>query len=729
VRFCKYGEKLKASWFKYKLIFELPAGTSRGIMHEKDTWFLHIWDEQHPEIVGIGECSLLKELSFDDRPDYEEQLAWLCKHINDDPLYLKKNLVDWPSIRFGLETALADLKGGGTRILFPSAFTMGEKAIPINGLVWMGDKDFMLKQIEEKLKQGYTAIKLKVGAIDFESECALLGYIRKEYDQSKISIRLDANGAFSAEDVFQKLKTLSQYQIHSIEQPVAAGQPELMGEVCLKSPIPIALDEELIGIHSMDIKRQLLETLRPQYIILKPSLLGGFAACNEWISLAAEMNIGWWVTSALESNIGLNAIVQWTATLGNLLPQGLGTGSLYLNNIPAPLKVKNGFLHYIPNEEWDLTLTCLPENKSSGWKYPLTLNGLTLSGNGWLKQVEIWENEASTEPWLSDLGNFLKQWFSDDDFITVRTSGSTGEPKEIQIAKQAMIESAKATGEYLDLQNHPDALLCLSAKFIAGMMMVVRAMVYKQNLLTVRPDGNPLLNFTGQYVPSFAAMVPAQVFNSLNDSVSSERLMKIRTLIIGGGEIQPLLDEQLQELPGAVYATYGMTETITHVALRRVNGNNRQNFFEALPGIQFSMDKRNCLVINSPERNKQPFVTNDLVELISSNKFRWLGRFDNVINRGGEKIIPEAIEKKLAPHIQKRFFVAGIPDIKFGQVPVLFMEAEKPGKSEIARIEELLKQISQKTERPVRIYFVSEFEETENGKVNRKSMVEKASIE
>jgi o-succinylbenzoate synthase len=715
---------LKATWYKHVLQFRQEAGTSRGVMHEKDTWFLHIWNEKHPEIVGIGECSLLKGLSVDDLPGYENQLEWLCKHINGDSKYIDKILKDWPSIRFGFEMALADLRIGGTRILFPSAFTRGETPIPINGLVWMGDKDFMLRQIEEKLDQGFTVIKLKVGAIDFDSECALLAHIRKSFAQATITIRLDANGAFSAEDVFQKLKTLSQYQIHSIEQPIAASQTKLMAEVCRKSPIQVALDEELIGVHSRESKRQLLEIISPQYIILKPSLLGGFAACHEWISLAAEMNIGWWVTSALESNIGLNAIAQWTATLGNNLPQGLGTGSLYTNNIPSPLIVENGLLHYRPEQNWDLANTGIPENKSSVWKLPLTINGETLHGKDWLKKVEVWENENTAELWLKDLGDFLKQWFSDKECVYVQTSGSTGEPKEIQIKKSAMIGSAKATGRFLQLHNHPDALLSLSARFIAGIMMVVRAMVYGQNLIAVKPDGNPLLSLSGRQVPSFAAMVPAQIFNSLGDPVARELLLEFRTLIIGGGEIQPLLDEKLQQLPCAVYATYGMTETITHVALRRVNGNSRQDFFEALPGIQFSIDKRDCLVIYAPGINKLPIVTNDLVELISKNKFRWLGRVDNVINRGGEKIIPETIEKKLAPYIQNRFFVAGVPDVKFGQVAALFIESVEPGKSEITRIEELLKLATLRNERPVKIYFVSQFKETDNGKVNRKATVE-----
>lgn len=712
--------KLIAFFQKYKLIFKQPAGTSRGIINDKDTWFLKIWDIDFPDKHGIGECSLLKGLSVDNRPGYEKKLEWLCNHINDDPNDLDNELADWPSLRFGLEMALADLRGGGTRILFPSSFTKGEKAIPINGLIWMGDRDFMQRQIDEKIGQGFTVIKLKVGAIDFDSERSLLSYIRKKNDSGKITIRLDANGAFTAADVFRKLEQLSEFQVHSIEQPVRAGQHDLMVEVCRNSPIPVALDEELIGVNSLDAKRKLLETIRPQYIVLKPSLLGGFSACNQWISLATEMNIGWWVTSALESNIGLNAIAQWTATLGNPMPQGLGTGSLYVNNISAPLKVENGFLHFLPDGNWDLNLSDRVPIKCSWQNYNLTLNGVERSGDEWLIQADLWESDNETEPWLKDIGRFLKQWFSDNESVSVHTSGSTGNPKEYMIEKRAMLESARATGEYLDLHNHPDALLCLSARYIAGMMMIVRAMVYGQNLIAVRPDGNPMLSLNDFNIPSFAAMVPAQVFNCLNHPISVTGLKNIRTLIIGGGEINPLLEQQMKDFPNAIFATYGMTETITHIALRRINGKNRSEFYKALPGITLSTDYRGCLVINVPRISSMPIVTNDVVTITGNTDFCWRGRFDNVINRGGEKLFPEEIEKKISGIMTNRFFITAISDPKFGQVPALVIESKQADYQYIENLKTTLKNVLSKSEMPIKYFFIRNFMEVANGKIDRR---------
>lgn len=715
---------LKASWYKYKLIFRHPSGTSRGIMHEKETRFLHLMDEEHPEIIGIGECNLLKGLSCDDRPGYEPMLNWVCLNINRISENFHFFLKDWPSIRSGLEMGLIDLQQGGNRFLFPSEFTRGEKAIHINGLVWMGDKDFMLHQIGEKLDQGFSVIKMKVGAIDFEAECALLEYIRAKYDQNTISIRLDANGAFSPDVVSHKLKKLSQYQIHSLEQPIPAGQPDLMAEICRNSPIHIALDEELIGVHSIDEKRRLLEMIHPHFIVLKPSLLGGFEASSEWISLAQEINTGWWVTSALESNIGLNAIAQWTATLNNPLPQGLGTGSLFTNNIRAPLVVRNGFLHYYPEIEWDLKFIGINKEHYS-WELPLTLNGQTLNPEDAISLVEDLSKDHSVEIWLLELGKFLKQWYSNEEIITVNTSGSTGKPKEIQISKTAMIDSARVTGEYLQLFNHSNALLCLSTRYIAGMMMVVRAMVYKQNLIYVNPDGNPLMHLSEENIPAFAAMIPAQVYNALDNPVSALRLKKIRTLIIGGGEIHTLLEEKLKSLQNAVYATFGMTETISHIALRRISGQKATTNYTTLPGITFSADDRGCLVIHAPHVGSEPLVTNDIIEITGKNQFAWLGRYDNIINRGGVKLNPEVIEKKLAGKISGLFFIAPFPDARFGQVPVLIVENEIMLIDEKQRLEESMEKLLSRIEKPFHIFHSRKFELTGSGKINRMATLQK----
>lgn len=345
---------LKARWFKHTFHFKNPAGTSRGVLHEKDSWFLILEDLTKPGSRGIGECGLLKGLSYDDRPGYEEKLNELRRNINEPGF--SETLSDWPSIKFGLEMAMRDLHTQEPMILYPSPFTRGEKAMDINGLIWMGEKDFMYRQIEQKLQQGFDCIKMKIGAIDWDEELALLKYIRKEFPSDRIELRVDANGAFPAADAQKKLEELARIDIHSIEQPIKAGQWEVMAELCKNSPLPVALDEELIGITGCDKKNELIDTIRPHYIILKPSLLGGFAESEEWIDVAENFDTGWWVTSALESNVGLNAIAQWTFTLGNSIPQGLGTGQLYTNNISSPLEIVDGQIRYSPGKEWDLSL-------------------------------------------------------------------------------------------------------------------------------------------------------------------------------------------------------------------------------------------------------------------------------------------------------------------------------------------------------------------------------------
>jgi o-succinylbenzoate synthase len=343
----------QAYFKKYTLQFKHPSGTSRGVLTEKDSWFVFLFYDLEPDTIGIGECSPLEGLSIDDRMGYEDKLAEVCGNI-DNYLDQSESLSDYPSIRFGIEMALLDYQQRGRRILFPSAFTEGNDSILINGLVWMGSFEAMLSEVREKIKSGFTCIKLKIGAINFEDEINLIRSIRKDFSQADIEIRVDANGAFKPDEAGEKLKRLSEFQLHSIEQPIRQNQWEVMADLCSTSSIPIALDEELIGIADFDRKLKLLEEINPRFIILKPSLLGGFRASQEWIELAGNLNIGWWVTSALESNIGLNAIAQWTYTLKSKLPQGLGTGQLYSNNFDSPLNISEGKLFYRPNENWDL---------------------------------------------------------------------------------------------------------------------------------------------------------------------------------------------------------------------------------------------------------------------------------------------------------------------------------------------------------------------------------------
>lgn len=343
---------LIASYKKHILNFKNPSGTSRGVLNTKETYFLILKTE---EGFGVGECGLLRGLSIDDRPDYEAELNGVCENIalgvNEEDLY--EALKEFPSIQFGVETAFKSLHSKNPFELFPSEFTRGEKSIPINGLVWMGDRVFMKEQISEKLKQGFTCIKMKIGAIDFNTELELLKSIRKEFSTEEVELRVDANGAFSPKEALEKLKTLSDLKLHSIEQPIKQGQWQEMARLCEETPLPIALDEELIGIFSEEEKNKLLDTIKPQFIILKPSLIGGFRGSDSWINLAKKYGIGWWITSALEGNVGLNAISQYTFTKNSKLQQGLGTGSLYTNNIESPLQVSNGTLSYSPNKDWN----------------------------------------------------------------------------------------------------------------------------------------------------------------------------------------------------------------------------------------------------------------------------------------------------------------------------------------------------------------------------------------
>ncbi len=362
----KMDGKIVVSFRKYLLEFKNPSGTSRGILTHKSSWFLEISDGKRK---GVGECSIIEVLSPDflNEIQYESVLNETClklqkqlnsidkiefsksnyQFLNLELKDLFKDIVAFPSIIFGIETALLDLIAHEKGILFDNNFSRSSTSIPINGLVWMGSEEFMQKQIEDKLEAGFSTIKMKIGAIDFQKEYALLKTIRKRFTKDEITLRVDANGAFTYDKASLILKQLKALEIHSIEQPIAVGQIESMRLLCAENSIPIALDEELIGINSIKNKEELLATILPQFIILKPSLHGGIAGTYEWIQLAERKNIGWWITSALESSIGLNAIAQFTGEFETSIPQGLGTGGIYTNNLPSDLIIEKGYLKRI----------------------------------------------------------------------------------------------------------------------------------------------------------------------------------------------------------------------------------------------------------------------------------------------------------------------------------------------------------------------------------------------
>jgi o-succinylbenzoate synthase len=350
----------------YTLHFKFDAKTSRGSLKEHKTWFLKVWDSANPRVVGHGECAPFEGLSVDDLPDFDERLRQSLRVFDGamPPQSLEQVLryvshvdASLPSVRFGLETALRDLHFGGQMKVFDSKFYNDRRSIDINGLVWMGDKETMLDRLELKILSGFECVKLKIGGIDFADELAIIREAKDMIDRDDLDIRVDANGAFEPDNVMSALEALAALDVRSIEQPIKPGQRQEMAKLTRTSPVPIALDEELIGINDFEEKRAMLSEIKPQFIVLKPTLLGGFQATEDWIKLAEELGIGWWVTSALESNIGLNAICQFTAQFDLEIPQGLGTGELYTNNIPSPLTILNGCLFLDPEKHWYLNLT------------------------------------------------------------------------------------------------------------------------------------------------------------------------------------------------------------------------------------------------------------------------------------------------------------------------------------------------------------------------------------
>ncbi len=343
---------LKAAYCKYYLEFKQPAITSRAVMQNKLTYFIKVWDSDTPTIFGVGECALFEGLSYDNIPNYEEIIADICRNINNIDI---NHLNKYPSIVFGLETAIYDLNNGGKRTPFISTWSNGGETITINGLVWMGTIEEMNKRVDDKIAAGFKCLKLKIGGCDFHRELDILQRIRKKYPKETLEIRLDANGAFSPEEALAKIRDLHQFDIHSLEQPIKQNQWSEMAKICTDSPIPIALDEELIGITTQHEMRRMIREIKPNYIILKPALCGGFIGAHKWIEIANEFGIGWWATSALESNIGLNAIAQWVATLKVSIPQGLGTGALYTNNIASPLYLDGDKIRTDLSKKWDIS--------------------------------------------------------------------------------------------------------------------------------------------------------------------------------------------------------------------------------------------------------------------------------------------------------------------------------------------------------------------------------------
>ena len=715
------------------LHFKQPAGTSRGTYTIRKSWYLVLTTDEMPGRFGIGECAPLPKLSCDDLPDYEKKLATICHQTEQNGMPDTEALRSYLSILFGLETAFRHFQTGNFA-LWDTDFSRGKAGIPINGLIWMGDYKKMLEQIEVKMQSGFRCIKLKIGAINFEEELALLKHIRAHFSAKEIELRVDANGAFSPDDALNKLQRLAELDLHSIEQPIRAGQWEEMARLTSETPLPIALDEELIGINTIERKKELLSVIRPQYIILKPSLHGGISGGQEWIEEAEQQKIGWWITSALESNIGLNAIAQWCATFNNPLPQGLGTGALFTDNVEMPLSIRQDCLWYDPKSNSFPSgaggvLMPVPERNDNTPLIPSQEGKQLLTDcNKQLLQLEdgtvctaeniqqlITNLPADAPEIRRDLYKFLADWFNESPYITVHTSGSTGTPKEFTVRKEQMMQSAILTCSFLHLQKGDNALLCMPLQYIAGKMVVVRALVAGLTLILRTPSGHPLADVETPL--RFAAMIPLQVYNTLQVPEEKERLCRTEILIIGGGAINKELEAEVRTLPNIVYSTYGMTETLSHIALRRLNGPEASSAYTPFPSVQLSLSSEDTLIINAPLVCDETLVTNDIAQLHPDGTFSILGRKDNIINTGGIKVQIESVEETLRSIISATFAITAIPHPGLGEAIVLLMEKTADIEGLSGRIASLLPRYQQ----PKYIRQVDAIPLTGSGKTDRKA--------
>lgn len=648
------------------LHFKEPAGTSRGVYTTRKVWYIELTDNNAPERKGVGECAPLPNLSCDDIPDYETILSRFCDHFAQTGKIDYEGMRPYPSMLFGLETAWRSFQTCGFP-LWDTPFTRGEEGIMVNGLIWMGSYEQMRCRLEDKIRQHYHCIKLKIGAIDFDKEIALIERIRQDFPPSQIELRVDANGAFSPETALDKLKRLSLYHLHSIEQPIRAGQWDKMAALCRETPFPIALDEELIGVNERLQKEKLLDTIRPQYIILKPSLHGGLKGAEEWIRLADERHIGWWITSALESNVGLTAIAVWCSTLHVNRPQGLGTGLLFTDNTPSRLYLEGDRLWYKPSIE-------------------------------------------------ESLHRFLKEWNAPSSTVTVYTSGSTGKPKRLEAEKEKMLNSARITCRFLQLKEGDSALLCMPLKYIAGKMMVVRSFASHLRLMTVEPSSHPLKDIVE--IPTFSAMTPMQVYSTLKVEEEAEKLKQIRELIIGGGAVDKQLQHQLKDFPHRVWSSYGMTETLSHIALRRLNGSLASEWYTPFDAVHLRLSNEGTLVIKAPSVCDEELVTNDLAEINEKGQFRILGRKDNTIDSGGIKMQMETIEEKLRPAMSVPFLITKRKDEKFGEV-VTLLYVREAGRELTDTIQAVCQKFLNKYERPKWIVSINSMPLTGTGKIDR----------
>ena len=668
---------LEIEVIKRPLIFKKPAKTSRDTLREKPCYLIKVTNSDG--ITVWGECSLIPGLSHETENDAVAELKRISEgttlNLDDVPIEL-------PSVRFAVEMLIQKLNDYRPQ----TPFTKGENGLDINGLVWMADAEGMLKQVIELKSRGFKTIKLKIGALNFDEEIEVLKNVRLICPYPEYTIRLDANGAWR-DDAIDKLKMLTPFNIHSVEQPVAQGQLELLAQVCDQSPIKIALDEELIGIFSTEEMEQVLDKSNPDYIIIKPSLLGGLENAEKWISIAEQRGIGWWSTSALESNIGLQVIADWTSQMMSKRPlfegvSGLGTGSLFENNTGGELVVDNGQTFYTPH----------PTIEVEGRKWSLDINGSN----------EFIDDDLRPK-WSDGIADFLDFWFNTSYPLECQTSGSTGLPKLISHSRDSVIYSATRTLEFFDLCKGARILHALPMHFIAGKMMLARGVIGRLNIIAIDPKIN-----TSWFGPiDFTALTPHQL-TKLHTPIEGK-------ILLGGSPVPDTLSNN----SGNIYEGYGMTETLTHVAIKKVNDQT----FEALPGVSFSVSNSGNLIISDPKRGFRNLETDDIVELHSSKSFSWVGRSSDIINSGGIKFNPIYLEAKLSNVLTSDYALYGIPHTELGTSIELRIDIPEPTESQL---NELVQKVSGKlkgVESP-RSYKFGPIERNSAGKILRKRMAQ-----
>ena len=676
--------------------FRQPATTSRGVYHDRSVWYVVITSPDEPQLRGVGECAPLYDLSCDYGSDYEARLGQACHQFQQTRRIDYEGLRDSPSILFGLETArlsaIASLTGD-FHTLFDTPFTRAEAGIPINGLVWMGNYEEMLQRMERKLEDGYRCVKLKIGAIGFDEELDLIRRLRSRYGRDVVELRVDANGAFLPQEAPRRLEQLARYDLHSIEQPIKAGQWKEMAALCRQTPLPIALDEELIGVNDSERKRCLLDEIRPQYLVLKPSLHGGLHGAEEWMRLAAERNVPYWVTSALESNIGLNAIAQWTSAVADAIWEEARAKGTADKALPAVHGLGTGLL------------------------FEQNYRGTRLEICGDL----LWVTDRPQRQFCEEVRRFADEWQSDAPTMTVHTSGSTGHPKPIEVLKSHMAASARMTCRFLDLKPGDTALLCMPLQYIAGKMLAVRCFVGGLRLVPVVPGSHPFSRL--HFAPTFVAMTPHQVYETLSVPREAALLRRVRQLIIGGGAVSPQLCAKLQSFPNRVWSTYGMTETLSHIAMRRLNGAEASEVYTPLSGVTLTLDGRGCLVVTALALGVDRLVTNDCAEIFPDGTFRLTGRRDNVICSGGLKIQIEEVERKLA-ELPVTFVITAVTDAEFGEAVTLLFEGEA---GQVPELKALCREYLSRHEVPKHYFPVSHLPRTETDKPAREKARKMAS--